>query len=48
MKGTGLQLLIEIKTVHRLPHLIKVAKGVSNRDMRRCIQHDLRGIGQHP
>jgi hypothetical protein len=26
VKGAGLQLLIEIKTVHRLPHLIKVAK----------------------
>ena len=48
VKGAGLQLLIEIKTVQRLPNLVKVAKGVSNRDMRRCIQHDLRGIGQHP
>jgi hypothetical protein len=48
VKGAGLKLLIEIETVHRLPNFVKVAKGFSNRDVRRRLQHDLSGIGQHP
>jgi hypothetical protein len=48
IKGAGLQLLIEVETVHRLPNFVKVPKGFSNRNVRMRIQHDLSGIGQHP
>jgi hypothetical protein len=37
VKSAGRQLAIEIKTVHRLPNLVKVAKGFSNRDVRRGV-----------
>ena len=48
LKSARLKLLIEIATIHRLTHLAKGADGFSNRDVRRRIQHDLSGIGQHP